>query len=99
MSFLVAVVAVLAVLTVLNLLLSSAIIRLLNEQRQPVVPAAREHRQPARRCFTLTRDGTLDATDVVPVPARPTGRPTRQSHERGRRSARSSPSLNPRRPI
>jgi len=38
MSFLVAVVAVLAVLTVLNLLLSSAIIRLLNEQRRPVTP-------------------------------------------------------------
>ena len=39
MSFLVAVVAVLAVLTVLNLLLSAAIIRLLNEQRRPVTPA------------------------------------------------------------
>jgi hypothetical protein len=55
MSFLVAVVAVLAVLTVLNLLLSSAIIRLLNEQRRPVTPDL-----PA----VGTEIGTFEVTDA-----------------------------------
>jgi hypothetical protein len=61
MSFLVAVVAVLAVLTVLNLLLSSAIIRLLNEQRRPVTPAL-----PA----VGTEIGSFEVTEVERRPQR-----------------------------
>ncbi|GLY40506.1 hypothetical protein Amsp01_065290 [Amycolatopsis sp. NBRC 101858] len=56
MSFLVAVVAVLAVLTVLNLLLSSAIIRLLNDQRRPAAPAL-----PA----VGTEIGSFEVTDAA----------------------------------
>lgn len=59
MSFLVAVVAVLSVLTVLNLLLTSAVIRLLNEQRRPADPPL-----PA----VGTEVGAFEVTDADGVP-------------------------------